>query len=117
MDALKDQSPIMLAFLGGLFTWGVTALGAALVFFFKSINRRVLDIMLGFAGGVMIAASFWSLLLPALDLAADEPMPWLRCYSGLMRHIRTARVNKTESSPAAVTLLMSKYGRCHQNSG
>ena len=60
------QSPILQAFLGGLFTWILTAIGASLVFFFKSSNRKVLDTCLGFTGGVMIAASFWSLLSPAI---------------------------------------------------
>ena len=60
------QSPILQAFLGGLFTWILTAIGASLVFFFKSSNRKVLDMCLGFTGGVMIAASFWSLLSPAI---------------------------------------------------
>ena len=54
-----------------LFTWGVTAAGAALVFFFKKINKNVLDAMLGFAAGVMVAASFWSLLLPAEEMCAE----------------------------------------------
>jgi len=61
-----NQSPILQAFLGGLFTWILTAIGASLVFFFKSSNRKVLDMCLGFTGGVMIAASFWSLLSPAI---------------------------------------------------
>ena len=65
----RDLSPVMQALLGTLFTWGVTALGAAMVFFFKEIKRRILDIMLGFAAGVMIAASFWSLLNPAIAMA------------------------------------------------
>ena len=60
------QSPILQAFLGGLFTWILTAIGASLVFFFKSSNRKVLDMCLGFTGGVMVAASFWSLLSPAI---------------------------------------------------
>ena len=58
-------SPIMQALIGTSFTYFVTALGAAMVFFFKEINRKVLDGMLGCAAGVMIAASFWSLLAPA----------------------------------------------------
>jgi len=61
-----NQSPIVQALIGGLFTWGLTALGASLVFFFKTSNRKVLDMCLGFTGGVMIAASFWSLLSPAI---------------------------------------------------
>lgn len=61
------QNPITQALLAGLFTWGLTALGAGLVFFFKSSNRKMLDMALGFTGGVMIAASFWSLLSPAIS--------------------------------------------------
>ena len=61
-------SPVLQAMIATLFTWFVTALGAALVFFFKTINRKVLDGMLGFAAGVMIAASYWSLLAPACHL-------------------------------------------------
>ena len=60
------QSPIIQALIGGLFTWILTAIGASLVFFFKSSNIKVLDMCLGFTGGVMIAASFWSLLSPAI---------------------------------------------------
>ena len=60
---------VLMALAGGLFTWILTALGASLVFFFKSTNRKVLDMCLGFTGGVMIAASFWSLLSPAIDVA------------------------------------------------
>jgi len=61
-----NQSPVIQALIGGLFTWGLTALGASLVFFFKTSNRKMLDLCLGFTGGVMIAASFWSLLSPAI---------------------------------------------------
>ena len=59
------------ALIATIFTWGVTALGASLVFFFKTINKNVLNGMLGFAAGVMIAASFWSLLAPGIELAAE----------------------------------------------
>ena len=61
------QNPIMQALYAGLFTWALTAIGASLVFLFKSSNRKALDISLGFTGGVMIAASFWSLLSPSID--------------------------------------------------
>ena len=61
-----QQGPVMQALYAGLFTWGLTAIGAALVFLFKSSNRKALDISLGFTGGVMIAASFWSLLAPSI---------------------------------------------------
>ncbi len=62
-----NQSPILQALYAGLFTWGLTALGAGLVFLFNSSNRKILDSALGFTGGVMIAASFWSLLSPAIS--------------------------------------------------
>ncbi|MCC7300154.1 MAG: ZIP family metal transporter [Verrucomicrobia bacterium] len=65
--------PVAQALLATLFTWGVTALGASMVFFFKTINRKVLDAMLGFAAGVMIAASFWSLLAPCIEMAKENP--------------------------------------------
>jgi ZIP family zinc transporter len=65
-------TPIAQALVATLFTWLVTAAGAGLVFFFKSIRRRVLDGMLGFAAGVMVAASFWSLLAPAIEMAENE---------------------------------------------
>jgi len=68
-DRLSTVNPVVLALFAGLFTWGVTALGAGLVFFFKTINQKILNAMLGFASGIMIAASFWSLLNPAIEMA------------------------------------------------
>ena len=62
IDFFQNFNPITQAFLATLFTWGMTAFGAILVFATKTINQRLLDSMLGFAGGVMIAASYWSLL-------------------------------------------------------
>ncbi|MEW5773861.1 MAG: ZIP family metal transporter [Thermodesulfobacteriota bacterium] len=64
-------SPVLQALLATLFTWGVTALGAAVVFLTRDVSRKVLDVMLGFAAGVMIAASYWSLLAPAIEMSAD----------------------------------------------
>ncbi|HUE72266.1 MAG TPA: ZIP family metal transporter [Pirellulaceae bacterium] len=61
--------PITQALLAGLFTWGVTAVGAASVFLARRINRKLLDSMLGFSGGVMLAASYWSLLAPAIEIS------------------------------------------------
>ena len=66
MEGLLAYNPVLLALIATLFTWFVTALGAAMVFFFKSINEKILNSMLGFAAGVMIAASFWSVLEPAI---------------------------------------------------
>ena len=78
-------NPIWQALLATCFTWFVTALGAGLVFFFKSINRRLLDGMLGFAAGVMIAASYWSLLSPAIEMAEASGTPaWIPTAAGFL---------------------------------
>ena len=78
-------SPVIQALIGTLFTWGVTAVGAAVVFFFKSINRKILNAMLGFAAGVMIAASFWSLLNPAIILSEElGQIPWIVVSIGFL---------------------------------
>lgn len=71
MEWFSNLSPILQGFLATLFTWSVTALGAAVVFFFKNFDKRVLNTMLGFGAGVMIAASFWSLLSPAIELSQE----------------------------------------------
>lgn len=77
--------PVGQAFVASLFTWGVTALGASVVFFTSSVNRRLLDLSLGFAAGVMIAASFWSLLAPSIALAREMGMiPWLPAVVGFL---------------------------------
>ncbi len=68
----ESIDPILAAFLATTFTWGLTAFGASFVFFFKTMNRVVLDGMLGFTGGVMVAASFWSLLAPAIEMSHGE---------------------------------------------
>lgn len=70
--AFAKEDPILAALYASLFTWGLTALGASLVFLFKSAKRSVMDAMLGFTGGVMVAASFWSLLAPAIDNSPGE---------------------------------------------
>jgi len=78
-------NPVFAAFLATLFTWGVTALGAGLVFFFKEFNKKVLDAMLGFAAGVMTAASFWSLLAPSIELSENlGHLPWLPPLIGFL---------------------------------
>ena len=68
----ESINPVIGALLATTFTWIVTAIGAALVFFFKSMNRAALDGLLGFTGGVMIAASFWSLLSPSIEMSEGE---------------------------------------------
>ena len=86
MVAFFEQfSPVQQALIGTLFTYGVTALGAALVFFFKQINKTVLNGMLGFAAGVMIAASFWSLLAPGITLAEElGQVAWITAAVGFL---------------------------------
>ncbi len=84
-EYLSNMNPIMMAFVATLFTWGVTALGSGLVFFFSSINQKVMNAMLGFAAGVMIAASFWSLLNPAIDMAEEAGMiSWVPAVVGFL---------------------------------
>jgi ZIP family zinc transporter len=70
-----DAHPVIQSLLAGLFTWAITALGAATVFLARQINRKLLDSLLGFSGGVMLAASYWSLLAPAIEIAAAGSMP------------------------------------------
>lgn len=85
MELPPNISPVMAAFLATLFTWGITALGAGLVFFFKGFNKKVLDSMLGFAAGVMTAASFWSLLAPSIDMAESMGLiPWVPALVGFL---------------------------------
>ena len=74
------------ALIATMFTWSVTALGASLVFFFKVINKKILNGMLGFAAGVMIAASFWSLLAPSIEMAEElGQVAFITASSGFMR--------------------------------
>ncbi|MBN2150393.1 MAG: ZIP family metal transporter [Candidatus Lokiarchaeota archaeon] len=89
LSQFTPEEAIWFALLATLFTYGVTALGAGLVVFFKAINKRALALMLGFAAGVMIAASFWSLLAPSISLAeaaaATTGVPcWLPALAGFL---------------------------------
>tara|TARA_B100000963_G_scaffold148278_3_gene129252 strand:+ start:114228 stop:115043 length:816 start_codon:yes stop_codon:yes gene_type:complete len=72
VNFFEGLNPIIAAFYATLFTWGLTALGASFVYLFKGINRAFLDGMLGFTGGVMVAASFWSLLAPGIEMTRGE---------------------------------------------
>jgi ZIP family zinc transporter len=82
----KSIDPVFAAFLATTFTWLVTAAGAALVFFFKKMHRGLLDGMLGFTGGVMVAASFWSLLMPSIEMSERfyPSMPWMPAAVGFL---------------------------------
>lgn len=85
IETLTNLNPVLQALLATLFTWGMTALGAAGVLFNKKVNRRVMVLMLGFAAGVMIAASFWSLLAPAIAMMDGSGIPsWLPAVVGFL---------------------------------
>jgi len=85
LDKLIEYDPILLAFVATMFTWLITALGSSMVFFFKTINKKILNSMLGFAAGVMIAASFWSLLKPAIEMAEENgSTPWMPALIGFL---------------------------------
>lgn len=85
LESFLQLNPVVQALLATLFTWGVTAAGAALVFLKKSVSPKLLDAMLGFAAGVMIAASFWSLLNPGIEMAEQMGnRPWLTAVIGFM---------------------------------
>jgi len=86
VESFSRFHPAVQAFFATLFTWSITALGAALVFFFRTINQRILDAMMGFAAGVMIAASFWSLLAPAIEMSGSvSALPsWAPALTGFL---------------------------------
>ena len=108
VDFLQDLSPVVQALLAGIFTWSFTALGAASVFLIKEINRKFLDTMLGFAAGVMISASYWSLLSPAIEMSSIKEVPiwfpatvgfllgglFLRGIDELFPHLQYGRLSK-----------------------
>ncbi len=85
MAWFESLNPVLQALIGTMFTWFLTALGAGAVFLTKEVKRIVLDLMLGFAAGVMIAASYWSLLAPAIEMAEQQPIPsWLPAAVGFL---------------------------------
>jgi ZIP family zinc transporter len=85
VDWFTALNSVWQALVATLFTWLVTTLGAGLVFFFKTINQKVLDAMLGFAAGVMIAASYWSLLAPAIEMSEGAALPaWVPATTGFL---------------------------------
>jgi ZIP family zinc transporter len=85
VDFLQSLSPITQAFVAGCFTWALTGLGAAVVFVVTGVNRKVLDTMLGFASGIMLAVIYWSLLAPAIGLAEGGSLPvWVPAAVGFL---------------------------------
>jgi ZIP family zinc transporter len=93
MEWFTGANPILQALVATLFTWGMTAVGAGAVFFFREVNRRLLDAALGFAAGVMIAASFWSLLAPSIAMSAAMGMvEWVPPLVGFVSGAMAMRV-------------------------
>ncbi|MCP3762915.1 ZIP family metal transporter [Domibacillus sp. A3M-37] len=85
MSTFSSLHPALQALIGGLISWGMTALGAAVVFFFRDIKESVMKMMMGFAAGVMIAASFWSLLAPAIEFSEENgQIAWLPPVIGFL---------------------------------
>ncbi len=85
LQSLSNFGPVMQALLAGLFTWGMTGLGAAVVFLTYDLSKRMLDALLGFAAGVMIAASYWSLLAPAIAMSEGGALPrWFPATVGFL---------------------------------
>jgi len=85
IESLSGLHPVLQAFLAACFTWGMTALGAAMVFFAREISRKMLDAQLGFASGVMLAASYWSLLAPAIAMSHGSGVPsWFPAAVGFL---------------------------------
>lgn len=80
-----ENNFVLMALIAGIFTWSITALGSAIVFLFRKINKNVMDAMLALSAGVMVAASFWSLLAPSIEMAEDLNMiPWLVVSIGFL---------------------------------
>ncbi|MEW6418426.1 MAG: ZIP family metal transporter [Nitrospirota bacterium] len=85
IDFFENLHPVLQALIATCFTWGLTALGAAGVFIAKDISKKILDTMLGFAAGVMVAASFWSLLAPAIEMYEGKDLPvWVPATTGFL---------------------------------
>jgi ZIP family zinc transporter len=83
LEYFGNLHPVVQAFIATLFTWGMTALGSAVVFLRAEFSRKILDMMYGFAAGVMIAASFWSLLAPSIEMSQDLLVPkWFPALLG-----------------------------------
>ena len=85
IEFFRNAHPVVQALIAGCCTWSFTALGSAVVFLSKDLNRKILDGSLGFAAGVMLSASFWSLILPAVKLSCDRGnMAWIPVTIGFL---------------------------------
>ena len=124
---LETIDPILAALYASLFTWVITAAGASLVFLFKGMNRALLDGALGFTGGVMIAASFWSLLAPGIEISPGEGfvkvMPAAIGFAsgalfifGLDKILPHLHINFRESEKGRIKITMAQnytFGACN----
>ena len=97
---LQNFNPVVQALLGTHFTWGMTALGASVVFLGRELNRKFLDGTLGFAAGVMLAASYWSLLAPAIELSEERAIPaWILAVIGFLLGSAACAASGTGNCP------------------
>ncbi|MEE1106992.1 ZIP family metal transporter [Macrococcoides canis] len=114
MEWFIELSPIMQAFLAGIFTWMMTALGASIVLFIPGVNRKLLNTLQGFAAGIMIAASFWSLLTPALEFGEkSSSLSWIPAAIGFILGgllIRSLDFIVPHSHPSSTQISHKKEG-------
>lgn len=116
IEFLSQFNPIVQALMATMFTWGVTALGAGIVLFTKQVNPKLMDVSLGFAGGVMVAASFWSLLAPSIAMAEEAGMiPWVPPAVGFMGGALFMRLVDTLLPHLHLRLPTSERGRGTEN--
>ena len=79
-----NLNPIYQSLIAGLFTFSITMIGSSIVFFFKNINKFMMNIMFSLSAGIMIASSFFSLLIPAIDLSKELEFSWLIVFIGFI---------------------------------
>ena len=85
LGTIQNFSPFTQALAAGIFAWLLSGVGAGLIFAVKGFNQKFFDVMLGFAGGVMIAATFWSLLEPSIEMSSSFSVhPWFPAASGFL---------------------------------
>lgn len=118
IEWFSNLNYVIQALIAGIFTWSVTAIGAGLVFLFKKINKSVMDAMLGFAAGVMIAASFWSLLSPSIEMSDSLGLnTWFVAFigfilGGLLLFIGDKVFDKIQNKKNKDSVKTNKFKRC-----
>ncbi len=112
MDQFLTLSPILQALIATLFTWAITALGAGTVLLTRNVSNRFLNAMLGFAAGVMIAAAYWSLLAPSIELSRGGTLPvWFAPMAGFLLGRGSVVDHRSPATPSAPGLPGSRYRR------